>query len=41
MEEHPMLQAREDRLATIDPVVDSDPILPFASITVSGDASVL
>jgi len=41
MEEHTVLHAWKNRLAAIDPVVDRDPVLPFASITVSGDASVL
>jgi hypothetical protein len=41
MEKHPMLHAGKDRLAAIDPVVDRDPVLPFAAVTMSGDASVL
>ncbi len=41
MEEHKVLPAREDRLATIDPVVDSDPVLPFAAVAMGSDASVL
>ncbi len=41
MKEHTVLHAGKDRLAAIDPVVDSDPILPFAAIEVSGDTSVL
>jgi hypothetical protein len=41
MEEHPVLHTWKDSLAAIDPVVDRDPVLPFAAVTVSGDASVL
>jgi hypothetical protein len=41
MDEHPVLHAWKDHLAAIDPIVDRYPVLPFASVAVSADASVL
>jgi hypothetical protein len=41
MEEHTVLHAGKDGLAAIDPVMDRDPVLPFAAVAMSGDASVL
>jgi hypothetical protein len=41
MKEHTVLHAWKDRLAAIDLVVNRNPVLPFAAIAVSSDASVL
>jgi len=41
MMEHTVLHAGKDSLAAINPVVDSDPILPLAAIAVSSDTSVV
>jgi hypothetical protein len=41
MDEHPVLHAWKDHLAAIDPIVDRYPVLPFAALSMSGDACVL